>query len=203
MGATLLERVGGGLANYLEQPSRRYVTFSVTPIDRLRDSLRPGDVLLVEGDKRVSVAIKYLTQSTWSHAAFYVGDDWGGAADGSSEPRSLIEADLQLGVIAVPLAKYESLNTRICRPVGLSNPDRRKVVRFMIERLGMRYDLKNVIDLMRYPAADAAGSGALAPAHAGAGQRRPYSGDLLDPDRPGVPIGPLSDPAACARRGDL
>ena len=46
--------------------------------------------------------------------------------------------------------KYESLNTRICRPVGLSNPDRRKVVRFMIERLGMRYDLKNVIDLMRY-----------------------------------------------------
>ncbi len=150
MGATLLERVGGGLANYLDQPSRRYVTFSVTPIDRLRDSLRPGDVLLVEGDKRVSVAIKYLTQSTWSHAAFYVGDDWSGAADGSSEPRSLIEADLQLGVIAVPLAKYESLNTRICRPVGLSNPDRRKVVRFIIERLGMRYDLKNVIDLMRY-----------------------------------------------------
>jgi len=150
MGATLLERVGGGLANYLEQPSRRYVTFSVTPIDRLRDSLRPGDVLLVEGDKRVSVAIKYLTQSTWSHAAFYVGDDWSGAEDGSSEPRSLIEADLQLGVIAVPLAKYESLNTRICRPIGLSNPDRRKVVRFMIERLGMRYDLKNVIDLMRY-----------------------------------------------------
>ena len=150
MGVSVLERIGSGLAQYLEQPSRRYVTFSVTPVEKLVDCLQPGDVLLVEGDKRISVAIKYLTQSTWSHAAFYVGSDWGGAADGSSEPRTLIEADLQDGVIAVPLAKYETLNTRICRPVGLSNPDRRKVVGFMRERLGMRYDLKNVIDLMRY-----------------------------------------------------
>ncbi len=150
MGATVMERLGTALARYLDQPSRRYVTFSVTPIDRLADCLKPGDVLLVEGDKRVSVAIKYLTQSTWSHAAFYVGSGWAGAPDGASEPRTLIEADLQLGVIAVPLAKYEALNTRICRPVGLSNTDRRKVVNFMLERLGMRYDLKNVIDLMRY-----------------------------------------------------
>ena len=150
MGATVLERIGSGLARYLDRPSRRYVTFSVTPVERLAACLEPGDVLLVEGDKRISVAIKYLTQSTWSHAAFYVGPDWSGAADGSSEPRTLIEADLQDGVIAVPLAKYESLNTRICRPVGLSKADRRKVVGFVRERLGMRYDLKNVIDLMRY-----------------------------------------------------
>ena len=150
MGATILERIGSGLAHYLDQPSKRYVTFSVSPIDRLAECLQPGDVLLVEGDRRVSVAIKYLTQSTWSHAAFYVGPDWSGAPDGTSAPRTLIEADLQEGVIAVPLAKYESLNTRICRPVGLSKPDRRKVVGFMLERLGMQYDLKNIIDLMRY-----------------------------------------------------
>ena len=150
MGATVMERIGSSLAHYLDQPSRKYVTFSVTPVERLAACLVPGDVLLVEGDKRVSVAIKYLTQSTWSHAAFYVGPDWAGAPDGSSEPRTLIEADLQQGVIAAPLAKYENLNTRICRPVGLSKPDRRKVVGFMLERLGMQYDLKNVIDLMRY-----------------------------------------------------
>jgi hypothetical protein len=34
----------------------------------------PGDVLLVEGNRRVSTTTKYLTQSTWSHAALYVGD---------------------------------------------------------------------------------------------------------------------------------
>ena len=110
MSGRLFQNVGAGLARYLERPSRKYVTFSVTPIEKLRASLRLGDVLLVEGDRRISVAIKYLTQSTWSHAAFYVGEDWSGAADGTSEPRSLIEADLQDGVIAVPLAKYEALN---------------------------------------------------------------------------------------------
>ena len=35
--------------------------------------MEPGDILLVEGNQRVSSAIKYLTQSTWSHAAFYLG----------------------------------------------------------------------------------------------------------------------------------
>lgn len=62
----------------------------------------------------------------------------------------LIEADLTQGVIAVPVSKYRGFNTRICRPVGLTDEDRRKVVSFMVERLGLRYDLKNIIDLMRY-----------------------------------------------------
>ena len=44
----------------------------VAPV-QLAATLRPGDVLLVEGNTRLSVAIKYLTQSTWSHAALFVG----------------------------------------------------------------------------------------------------------------------------------
>jgi len=35
--------------------------------EKLTACLQAGDVLLVEGQTRVSVAIKYLTQSTWSH----------------------------------------------------------------------------------------------------------------------------------------
>ncbi len=137
------------LARYLDQPTGKYVTFSVTPTRKLCANLRPGDVLLVEGDARISVVVKYLTQSTWSHAAFYVGDALGQPADGS-EPKVLIEADLTRGVIAVPISKYRTFNTRICRPVGLSDEDRRKVVSYMAERLSLEYDLKNVIDLMRY-----------------------------------------------------
>ena len=145
----MARQIGRRLARFLDRPRGSYVAFSVTPIRMLCDCLRPGDVLLVEGDTRISVVIKYLTQSTWSHAAFYVGDALGQPADGS-EPNVLIEADLTRGVIAVPISKYRTCNTRICHPVGLSDEDRRKVVSFMVERLGLEYDLKNVIDLLRY-----------------------------------------------------
>ena len=145
----MARKIGRRLARYLDQPTGKYVTFSVTPTRKLCASLRPGDVLLVEGDSRISVVIKYMTQSTWSHAAFYVGDALGQPADGP-EPKVLIEADLTRGVIAVPISKYRTFNSRVCRPVGLSDEDRRKVVSYMVERLGLQYDLKNVFDLMRY-----------------------------------------------------
>ena len=145
----MARKIGKGLARYLSKSIGKNASFSVTPIRTLCDSLRPGDVLLVEGDTRTSVAIKYLTQSIWSHAALFVGDAIGRPVKGS-EPKVLIEADLARGVIAVPISKYRTFNTRICHPVGLSDEDRQKVVSFMVERLGLEYDLKNVIDLLRY-----------------------------------------------------
>ena len=111
--------------------------------------MQPGDVLLVEGNLRISVAIKYLTQSTWSHAAMYVGDSLGQSSD-EGEVLDLIEADLTQGVIAVPLSKYSEFNTRVCRPVQLTEHDKQILVEFMRDSLGKEYDLKNVIDLMRY-----------------------------------------------------
>ena len=66
------------------------------------------------------------------------------------EELSLVEADLTLGVIAVPLSKYTEFNTRICRPVHLTGDDQQTLVQFALENLGNEYDLKNVIDLMRY-----------------------------------------------------
>ncbi len=51
---------------------------------------------------------------------------------------------------AVTLAHYAQLHTRICRPVGLSNNDRKKVVEYIIARIGQHYDLKNIFDLARY-----------------------------------------------------
>jgi hypothetical protein len=133
--------LGAGLARFLEKQTPGYVPFAVTAPIALRANLKPGDVLLVEGDKRISAAIKYLTHSTWSHAAFFTG----GPPD-----QELIEADLQAGVRAVPVAAYQHLNTRICRPVGLSPEDMAKVIGFMRGSIGKRYDLKNVIDLARY-----------------------------------------------------
>ena len=134
---------------YLQRESDKYEPFSVTNPATLKACLRPGDVLLVEGNQRLSAIIKYLTQSTWSHAAVYVGNE-AGQIDEAGEPLCLIEALAEDGVVAVPLKKYAEFNTRICRPVGIRQEDRRKVMTFMVDSLGMQYDMRNVIDLMRY-----------------------------------------------------
>jgi len=144
-----VNRLGRLLAHVLEKPLSHPPPFVTVDPATLQTFLRPGDVLLVEGTSRIGLAIKYLTQSTWSHAALYVGDALKGVRPGSPAG-ALIEADLERGVIAVPLAKYAIANTRICRPVGLAEEDVRKVVDYMVSSLGKRYDLRNVFDLMRY-----------------------------------------------------
>ena len=111
-------------------------------------SLRPADVLLVAGSSKLSTAIKYLTQSTWSHAALYVGEGLAPRAEG--EPRVLIEVTPVDGCAAVPLSKYERFHTRICRPVGLTNADQEALLEFMVSRLGTQYDMRNIFDLARY-----------------------------------------------------
>ncbi|RMF96210.1 MAG: lipo-like protein [Gammaproteobacteria bacterium] len=143
-------RLGAWLVHYLTKPTRNYFVFAPGSAERLRKVLRCGDVLLVEGNQRFSTAVKYLTQSSWSHSALYVGEKLAPGRTAAGEPLDLVEADLQHGVTAVPLSKYDCFNTRICRPIGLSDDDRRQVAQFMIDSIGLEYDLKNVIDLARY-----------------------------------------------------
>ena len=144
-----LRKIGQRIAEKLNNQSSGYQPYTPSDFLTLSRILLPGDILLVEGDARVSNAIKYLTQSTWSHAAIYVGDVLPEPGPGQDRPR-LIEVNLGEGCVAVPLTKYESFNTRICRPVGLTPEDRAVVVGFMVDRLGLSYDLRNIFDLMRY-----------------------------------------------------
>jgi hypothetical protein len=144
----VLRWAGGRLATYLAQPIRVAQTATAS-LEQLGAALKPGDVLLVEGNTRVSVAIKYLTQSTWSHAMFYIGDVLGPPAPGE-KPGVLVEADILYGIRAVPLSDVSGMNTRICRPVGLSKEDLKAVINFAVSHIGGRYDLKNVFDLARY-----------------------------------------------------
>jgi hypothetical protein len=144
----MLRALGRRLARYLNQPIKRYEPFAVVGLECLAAVLQPGDVLLVEGKRRVSTAIKYLTQSTWSHAALFVGDfQCSGLA---LEAPALIEADIEHGVMAVPLTGYADHNLRVCRAANLTPEDRARVCRYAIDRIGYTYDLKNVIDLARY-----------------------------------------------------
>src|ERR1700730_489052 len=138
----------GRLIARLQKPANHSEPFTQNDSKVLRDTLRRGDVLLVEGKSHISGGIKYLTQSTWSHSALYVGPIAGAATDG--EPHVLIEANIDEGVVSGPLSKYLHCQPRICRPVGLSEADCEKVCRYACERIGLGYDFKNVIDLMRY-----------------------------------------------------
>jgi hypothetical protein len=143
------DRIGHWIARYLEKPAAGYEPFTPSDPEALRDSLRPGDVLLVEGDNHIAGVIKYLTQSTWSHSALYVGPVKGAKTE-DGEPHVLIEANIGEGVVSAPLSKYYPHHTRICRPIGLTADDLHKVCVYAVERIGFDYDLKNIIDLMRY-----------------------------------------------------
>lgn len=144
-----LDWLGHRLAGFLlrDRPGRE--PFVPSDPGELRRTLRPGDVVLVAGSNRISTAIKYLTHSTWSHAALYVGSIPGAPEDGG-ERHTLIEVVLDAGCRSFPLSDLEHFHTRICRPVGLTEADRDRLVNFMISRIGIRYDTRNIIDLARY-----------------------------------------------------
>jgi hypothetical protein len=145
----VLDSVGQLIAGYLQKEVPGYEPFTPSDPERLRDVIQPGDVMLVEGNSRISGIIKYLTQSTWSHAALYVGNI-AGAMEPDGEPHVLIEANIGEGVTSAPLSKYFPYHTRLCRPVGLSFEDRHTVCRYAINRIGFGYDTKNIVDLMRF-----------------------------------------------------
>lgn len=145
----ILRRLGEAVARYLSRPRYEELRVATAQPGMLARTLRPGDVLLVEGSSRIAGGIKYLTQSSWSHSALCVAKPDPDAGPGH-EPMVLIEADVAEGIRLVPLSRYSSLHTRICRPVGLTDREIGIVIDTAMRRVGQRYDLKNIIDLARY-----------------------------------------------------
>jgi len=144
------------IARFLNEPVGDYELVGPNDFDRLKRVIRRGDVLLVQGDQRVSGVIKYLTQSSWSHATLYVGDELlrrGGrraeevAARFGDEAQHLMVEALFDGVVAAPLVKYVDYNVRLVRPHRLRNEDLRVILDDAIAAIGWRYDLRNILDL--------------------------------------------------------
>lgn len=141
------------------KPRRSYEQRIPNDLAALRAHLRPGDVILVEGDQRISQVIRYLTQSSWSHAALYIGDElrrfrpqlaadlrerWG------EESRYLVVEALEDGVVCNPVAKYVHHNLRVCRPRGLRRDDLERILREVTAQIGKPYNVRHVMELARY-----------------------------------------------------
>jgi permuted papain-like amidase YaeF/Yiix C92 family enzyme len=144
----------------LTKPLRRYTLFIPNDMGRLKRFIRKGDVVLVEGNERISECIKYLTQSSWSHVALYVGDEPLRrdpelkkkliAEFGEEANHLVVEALVESGVTLSPIGKYRDFNLRVCRPYNLANGDLKRVVDEALLAVGATYDIRNVVDLARY-----------------------------------------------------
>ncbi|MGH7986138.1 MAG: YiiX/YebB-like N1pC/P60 family cysteine hydrolase [Candidatus Binataceae bacterium] len=156
----VLRRLTALVIGLLTKPLAQYQINFPNEMVSLKRHIRKGDVLLVEGNERVSECIKYLTQSSWSHSALYVGDEplkysseWKErlhAEYGEEANYMLVEALVEGGVVLTPLSKYRDFNIRLCHPCNLTATDQAVVVQRALEQVGRSYDLKNIVDLMRY-----------------------------------------------------
>lgn len=129
--------------------------------ERIQYEVKLADVLLIEGRSRVSRIIRTITQSPWTHAVLYIGrlhdiEDKHLRAKilehypNVSDQQLIIESDLEEGTIVTPLAKYQDEHIRICRPRGLLPQDAQKVIAYAIHRLGVDYDVRQILDLARF-----------------------------------------------------
>ncbi len=141
----------------LEQDHPEYRQLICNNLERLYETVRPGDVVLVEGRSRMSRIIKFFSSSHWSHVALYVGDTLirAGHADtdeyrrkfGHRSAHLLVEAYAGKGVVVDTLEKYRYYNLRICRPYGLKPHHRDRVIADVIDHIGRQYDERNIVNI--------------------------------------------------------
>jgi Permuted papain-like amidase enzyme, YaeF/YiiX, C92 family len=133
----------------------------LSDFSRVIDEVRPGDVILVEGRSRVSEVIKLITQSSWSHAALYIGrlediedEELEQHArrhfQGATDTQLIIESELGLGTVLRPLMAYECEHLRICRPRDLEPQKCQAVIAHCLGMLGSAYDVRQIFDLARF-----------------------------------------------------
>jgi uncharacterized protein YycO len=134
--------LANALARLLAEPISRPARGDVLALSAL---LRPGDVLLTEGNTRAAALVRRLTRSPWAHVSIYVGPLQAG-----DDPRCIIEADISAGVRAVPLSQFNGQRARVVRPSGLNEIDRRRLADWLARHIGDPYDLAHAWALCRW-----------------------------------------------------
>lgn len=155
-GNWLIDKIGHWLTKDAP-PKRAYLC----DFERICFEIRPGDVLLIEGRNHISNVIKQVTQSPWSHSVLYLGRlhdiDNPKTRDliirhyhGPHDAQLIIESLLGKGTIISPITRYCEDHIRICRPQGLSRKDAQAIIKFAVNRLGRKYNVRHILDLFRF-----------------------------------------------------
>lgn len=129
--------------------------------DRICYEIKPCDILLIEGRSRVSDVIRMVTQSPWTHACIYIGrlHDIANpmlrkkvlaSYQCSPDEQLIIESILGQGTVVKPINVYKNEHIRICRPSSIIKDDAIAVTSFVINRLGINYDVRHIFDLLRF-----------------------------------------------------
>ncbi len=140
---TLLQSIGTQLAKFLTKEHIHNDAYYRTSFNDIKSVLKPGDVVLVEGQSRVSSAIQFITSSDWSHATIFIGKT-------DYFKHSLIEVKAVEGCKYTDINTYKQHKLRICRPMFLNKRKRKILLGHLTKKIGSKYDLKNIIDLIRY-----------------------------------------------------
>jgi hypothetical protein len=158
----VIKRLGDSLEHYirsyvigkLHQQRYRYRLLYRNDMAGLKRALRPGDVILVEGEKLVSDWIKVFSYHTWTHCALWVGDATAlpmhSNKDFVETGGNIVEGIMGRGVVLSDIEKYRDFNLRICRPEGLSRDRIRRAIRFALEQIGAPYDEDNVTQFVHF-----------------------------------------------------
>jgi hypothetical protein len=140
--ASIHSRLLQALALYLAQPVKRQPAWSTRDPQELAAVLVHGDVLLTDGNSRMAALVRRVTRSTWAHVAMYVGP-----LESGPDPRCIVEADIAAGVRAVRLSELKDLRVRVLRHGGLDESQRRRLVEWVVSRIGGQYDLAHALAL--------------------------------------------------------
>ena len=139
----LLHFIGTQLAKFLTKEHIYVDSYYRISIQDIKLTVNPRDVILVEGQSRASSAIQFITGSNWSHAAVFIGKT-------KAFDHSLIEVKAVEGCKYTDLNVYKRHNLRICRPIYLDNKKRITLINHLKKKIGSKYDLRNIFDLIRY-----------------------------------------------------
>jgi len=128
--------------------------------NKIRQEVRPADIILIHGHSRVSKIIASITQSQWTHAALYVGrlydisdlslrEKLQNTGNFQYDTQMIIESELGVGTIVSLLDKYENKHIRILRPEWVTDEDIQQVISHAASRVGREYNIRQILDLAR------------------------------------------------------
>lgn len=140
---------------------RPYEGIPLCDFERICYEVRPCDILLIEGRSRIADIIRAITQSSWTHAALYIGrihdiEDpklrnlISTHYKGPPDTQLVIEGLMGQGTVVNPINHYENDHIRLCRPRGLSRQDAQQVIDYAVHKIGTEYDVRQIFDLGRF-----------------------------------------------------